>query len=248
MRDEQDLNLSLPRKAIVFAAGLGSRMGAISDTLPKPLVKVGGKPLIDHMLDRLAEAGLDTAFVNVHHLADQIEAHLKPRSSPKIIISDERGHLLDQGGAIKKLMPVLGDEPFFICNSDSLWLEGPKNNFHLLEDAWNPSQMDILLLVAATATSAGIESAGDFYLSPDSRLIKREERSVAPFVYAGVGIIKPQLFSSERRTVFKLAPYFFESAKNGRLFGQRLDGKWLHVGTQEAIKEAEDCLIKNTIQ
>ncbi len=230
---------SMPTKAMVFAAGLGARMRPLTETIPKPLIKVAGKPMIDHMLDRFALAGVETAVVNVHYLADQIEAHLATRNAPKILISDEQEELLDQGGGIAKALPLLGPEPFFICNTDAVWIEGPRQNLRRLADAWDPADMDILLLVAATTASIGVDWPGDFLMGADGRLTKRAEREVAPFVFAGVGIVKPELFSDETRKIFPLAPYFFEAARKGRLFGQRLDGIWLHVGAPQFVAEAE---------
>jgi MurNAc alpha-1-phosphate uridylyltransferase len=229
----------LPAKAMVFAAGLGTRMRPLTDHIPKPLIKVAGKPLIDHVLDRLWMAGVETAIVNVHHLADQIEEHLANRGSPRIVISDERSKLLDQGGGIAKALPLLGREPFFVANTDAFWVEGPADNLRRLAAGWDPERMDIFLLVAATARSVGIDSPGDFHMSPDGRLIQRAEHEIAAFVYTGAGIIKPALFEAETRDVFPLAPYFFDAARAGRLFGQRLDGLWLHVGTPGAIEDAE---------
>ena len=230
---------SMPARAMVFAAGLGTRMRPLSDVTPKPLIKVAGKPLIDHMLDRFAIAGVETAIVNVHHLAGQIEAHLADRKAPKILISDERETLLDQGGGIAKALPLLGSEPFFLANTDAFWVEGPADNLRRLAGAWDAEKMDILLLVAAVTASVGVEAPGDFKMAPDGRLTRRAEHEIAPFVYTGVGIIKPALFASDEREIFPLAPFFFEAAKKGRLFGQRLDGLWLHVGTPQAIEDAE---------
>ena len=224
---------------MVFAAGLGTRMRPVTDTMPKPLIEVGGKALIDHMLDRLAEIGLGTAVVNVHYLADQLEGHLAGRERPRIVISDERDVLLDQGGGIVKAMALLEGGPFFICNTDAFWLEGPRSNLAAMTARWDPAAMDVLLLVAATTTSIGVDWPGDFTMSADGRLAKREERAVAPFIYAGVGIMKPSLFAAAPAGPHRLAPYFFEAAKHGRLFGHRLDGQWLHVGTPEAIGQAE---------
>jgi N-acetyl-alpha-D-muramate 1-phosphate uridylyltransferase len=229
----------LPAKAMVFAAGLGARMRPLTDRVPKPLITVAGKPLIDHILDRLAFAGVETAVVNVHHLAGQIEAHLATRKAPRIVISNEREKLLDQGGGIAKALPLLGPEPFFVANTDALWIEGPADNLLRLAAAWDPERMDILLLVAAAVTSVGIDSPGDFHMSPDGRLTQRGEHEIAAFIYTGVGIVKPILFETEIRDVFPLAPFFFAAARAGRLFGQRLDGLWLHVGTPEAIQDAE---------
>ena len=227
--------------AMVFAAGLGTRMRPLTDTRPKPMIEVAGRPLIDHMLDRLAEAGVKRAVVNVHYLADQIEAHMRARSVPEIIISDERAALLDQGGGIVKAMPHLRPGPFLICNTDALWIENaaPQPALARLVAGWRPEEMDILLLVADTASSIGVDWPGDFAMDGAGRLIKLAEGASEPLVYAGVGIIKPELFARETRPVFRLAPYFFNAAEKGRLYGQRLDGTWLHVGTPGAVAEAE---------
>jgi N-acetyl-alpha-D-muramate 1-phosphate uridylyltransferase len=236
-----------PKTAMVFAAGLGLRMRPLTEKTPKPLIKVGGKTLIDHCLDRFAEAGVEQAIVNVHYLADQIEAHVKGRKRPEIIISDERVKLLDQGGGVKKVLPLLGDDPFFLCNTDAFWLEGPRSNLHRLAAAWDPERMDVALLVAATVSAVGVDWPGDFSMSADGWLVRRQEREVAPYVYAGVAIIKPDLFRRETRDVFRLAPIFFEAAAKGRLAGVRLDGTWLHVGYPDAIAEGERAIDRSTL-
>jgi len=238
---------AMPETAMVFAAGLGARMQPITRTLPKPLVKVGGAPLIDHCLDRFARNGVARAIVNVHWLADQIEAHLAGRSEPKIIISDERARLLDQGGGIKRALPLLGQAPFLLCNTDAFWIEGPRSNLRRLADLFDPEQMDAALLVASTAGAVGVDWPGDFTMSADGRLQARDPRHVAPFVYTGVGIIKPQLFAGCPDEVFRLAPFFFEASKKGRLFGLRLDGLWLHVGRPEAVAEAERAIDRSAL-
>jgi len=240
-------NPTMPAAAMVFAAGLGARMRPITECVPKPLVKVAGKALIDHSLDRFAEAGVQRAIVNVHWLPDLMEAHLASRRSPEIIISDERDRLLDQGGGIRKALDRLGPDPFFLCNTDAFWVEGPRSNLRRLAQAWDPARMDVLLLVAATTTSVGVDWPGDFVMAPDGRLSKRDERGVAPFVYSGIGIVAPELFADERREAFRLAPFFFDAAEKGRLFGLRLDGLWLHVGTPQAIEEAERAIARSVL-
>ncbi|WP_246731582.1 nucleotidyltransferase family protein [Methylocapsa sp. S129] len=237
----------MPKAAMVFAAGLGARMRPITDSLPKPLVKVAGKALIDHCLDRFAEAGVERAIVNVHWLADQIEAHLASRKHPAIVISDERTKLLDQGGGIKRALPLLGDAPFFLCNTDAFWIEGPRSNLQRLAAAFDPERMDAALLVASSAGAVGVDWPGDFSFDTDGRLTPRQDRHVAPFVYTGVGIIKPELFSGQQADAFRLAPFFFEAARKGRLYGQRLDGLWLHVGRPESIAEAERAIDRSTL-
>jgi N-acetyl-alpha-D-muramate 1-phosphate uridylyltransferase len=236
-----------PKTAMVFAAGLGARMRPITDTLPKPLVRVGGRALIDHCLDRLAENGVERAIVNVHRHADQIEAHLAGRKAPRIVISDERETLLDQGGGIKRALPAIGKDPFFLCNTDAFWIEGPRSNIARLAAAFDPDQMDVALLVAAAAGAVGVDWPGDFTMARDGRLEGRASRHVAPFVYTGVGIIKPELFENEAADVFRLAPFFHDAAAKGRLFGIRLDGLWLHVGRPETIAEAEIAISRSTL-
>ena len=236
-----------PATAMVFAAGLGQRMRPITETLPKPLIKVGGRTLLDHCLDRLADAGVERAIVNVHWLADQIEAHLEGRTAPRIVVSDERAKLLDQGGAIKQALPLIGEAPFFICNTDALWIEGPRSELDRLIQFFDPAKMDALLLVAQTAGAVGVDWPGDFTMDPFNRLTKRDPRCVAPFVYAGFGIIKPQLFHGVADDVFRLAPFFFHAAEQGRLYGVRLDGAWLHVGRPESIPEAERAIDRSRL-
>ena len=225
--------------AMVLAAGLGKRMRPVTDRIPKPLVKVGGRALIDHALDRLAKAGVETVVVNVHYLADQIQAHVRRRRRPIVIISDERGELLETGGGIKRALPLLGRKPFYVLNSDSLWIEGRKSNLGRMRDAWNPERMDILLLVAACAESLGYDGPGDFLMSASGRLNRRGERDAAPFAYAGVAILKPQLFDDTPDGAFSLNRLFDRAILADRLYGLPLDGQWLHVGTPEAIVAAE---------
>ena len=228
-----------PTRAMVLAAGLGTRMRPFNGRLPKPLVAVGGKALIDYALDRLAEQGVECAVVNVHHLADQIERHLAQRRRPKIIISDERGELLGTGGGVVKALPQLGGGPFFHVNSDTIWIDGVKPNLGRLAAAFDPARMDALLLVAPTASSIGYAGRGDFSMAPDGRLMRRGEREVVPFVYAGAAILVPAFFAGAPAGPFSMSPLFDRAADAGRLCGLRLEGVWMHVGTPEAIQAAE---------
>ena len=236
-----------PKTAMVFAAGLGTRMRPLTLTRPKPLIEVAGRALIDHSLDRFAQNGVETAVVNVHYLPDQIEAHLAGRTRPHIVISDERANLLDQGGGIKKARAALGEAPFYVCNTDAFWVEGPRSNLARLCAAFDPARMDALLLVAASATAIGVDWPGDFEMDADGRLSRRDPQKVAPFVYTGVGILKPQMFDGVAEDVFRLAPFFWRAAEAGRLFGLRLDGLWLHVGRPETIAEAELAIAKSVL-
>jgi len=224
---------------MVLAAGLGTRMRPLTDTMPKPLVKVAGKPLIDHVLDRLADVGVEKAVVNVHHFADQLIEHLGRRTRPRIAISDERGLLLGTGGGVKRALPELGDRPFFHINSDTVWVDSTKPNLARLADAFEPETMDTLLLLAPTKASIGYTGSGDFAMAPDGRLTRRGERDTVPFVYAGAAILQPALFNDAPEAKFPLTDMFERAAKKGRLFGLRLDGLWMHVGTPPAVQNAE---------
>jgi len=233
----------LPRRAMVLAAGLGERMRPLTDRMPKPLIKVRGRPLIDHVLDRLSVVGLEFAVVNVHHFADQLERHLAARREPRIVISDERHALRGTGGGALKALTLLGAAPFFHVNSDSIWIEGVTPNLVRLAAAFDPASMDALLLLAPTAGSIGYEGRGDFALSSDGRLDPRAERQVVPFVYAGAAILAPALFADSPPGSFGLSLLFDRAAHKGRLHGLRLEGLWMHVGSPEAIAEAEAAIV-----
>ena len=239
--------MSSPNRAMVLAAGLGTRMRPLTDALPKPLVKVAGQALIDHVLDRLADAGVETAVVNVHHMADLIERHLKTRTRPKIQISDERGELLDTGGGVVKALTLLGPEPFLHMNSDTLWIEGVTPNLPRLGAQFDPDRMDILLLLASTTASIGYEGRGDFRMAADGRLSRRPEREVVPFVYAGAAILSPALFADAPKGKFSLNKFFDRAIDAGRLYGTRLEGTWMHVGTPAAIRAAEAAIAESVV-
>ncbi len=232
----------MPTSAMVLAAGLGTRMRPHNGQIPKPLVQMRGKSLIDYSLDRLADAGVERAVVNVHYLADALESHLAGRKRPQIIISDERGSLLGTGGGIAKALPQLGGAPFFLVNSDTVWLDGVKPNFRRLAEAFDAATMDVLLLLAATAGSVGYSGRGDYAMEPDGRLRRRDENEVVPFVYAGAAILTPALFADAPAREFSLNLLFDRAGASGRLFGLRLEGLWMHVGTPEAVAAAEAAL------
>jgi N-acetyl-alpha-D-muramate 1-phosphate uridylyltransferase len=227
-----------PSHAMVLAAGLGQRMRPITDTLPKPLVAIGGKTMLDHALDRLAEAGVRQAVVNVHHLAERIETHLASRRMPAITISDERTELLETGGGVAKALPLLGDAPFFHLNSDSLWIERGVSNLNRMAAAFLPESMDALLLLADRALSLGYDGAGDFHVAEDGALTRRRAGDTTPHIYAGVAILKPSLFVDVPAGKWSLNLVFDRLITRRRLFGLPLVGEWLHVGTPEAIAPA----------
>lgn len=231
---------------MVLAAGFGERMRPLTDRMPKPLVPVAGKPLLDHVLDRLADAGVERAVVNVHYLADMIERHVHGRARPEITISDEREVLLDTGGGVVKALPALGAAPFFHINSDTIWIDGVKPNLERLAEAFDPARMDALLLLAPAAGSIGYAGKGDFLMGADGRLTRRSEREIAPFVYAGAAILRPELFKGAPAGKFSLTRLFDRAADAGRLCGLRLEGVWMHVGTPPAIAEAEAAIAEST--
>jgi MurNAc alpha-1-phosphate uridylyltransferase len=228
-----------PRNAMVLAAGLGVRMRPLTDTMPKPLVKVAGKALIDYVLDKLAAAGVERAVVNVHYLAEQIERHVAPRTRPSIAISDERGLLLGTGGGVVKALPLLGGEPFFHVNSDTVWLDRARPNLARLADAFDAAAMDALLMVAPAAGSIGYVGHGDFFVAADGRLRARAKDEQAPFVYAGAAILAPALFTDAPAGAFSLTALFARAAASGRLYGLVIEGRWMHVGSPDAIAAAE---------
>lgn len=230
--------MTAPITAMVLAAGLGTRMRPLTDDRPKALVEVGGQALIDHVLDRLVEAGVTTAVVNVHWFADRLVNHLFDRQDPRILISDERQQLLETGGGLKKARPLLGDDPVFVANIDSVWT-GPSGWAEDLIRLWDPMKMDACLLLAKREGSIGFEGDGDFFLGDDGRLTFRGEASAAPFAYMGVHITRPDYADGGPDGPFSLSPLWRASAAAGRLYGCVLDGDWMHVGDPQARDEAE---------
>jgi N-acetyl-alpha-D-muramate 1-phosphate uridylyltransferase len=233
--------MTIARTAMVLSAGFGERMRPLTDAMPKPLVPLLGRPLLDHVLDRLAASGVETAIVNVHYLPEQIEEHLRGRAgrAPKTLISDERDLLLDTGGGAKKALPLLGDGAFFIHNSDSVWAEGVTPALPNMLRLWDPQHMDCLLLLAPLSTSIGYSARGDFDMAPDGRLTRRGERQVVPFAFAGVSLCTAGLFDDAPVGPFSLNVLWDRALTEGRLHGVRLDGRWMHVGTPQALEEAE---------
>ena len=232
----------LPKTAMVLAAGMGVRMRPLTELIPKPMVRLGRKPLIDHVLDRISDAGIEKAVVNVHHHAGQIITHLKNRERPRISISDERDLLLDTGGGVTKALPKLGPEPFLIHNSDSFWIDGVESNLIRLARSFDPERMDCLLLLALGSASLGYDGRGDFLMSADGLLQRRPERELAPFVFTGVSIAHPRLFDDAPKSAFSLNRLWDQAIQRNRVFGIRLDGTWMHVGTPTALAEAEQLL------
>jgi MurNAc alpha-1-phosphate uridylyltransferase len=236
-----------PKTAMVLAAGFGERMRPLTDKKPKPLVEVAGKPLIEHVLDKLVIADVATAVVNVHYLADMIQKRLAGRKDPRIVISDERKLLLNTGGGIVKALPLIGVAPFYLVNSDSLWIDGVRGNLARLAENFDPARMDALLLLAPSTDSIGYAGRGDFAMTSDGRLRARIEREVVPFVYAGVAILSPSLFKNAPDGAFSLTTLFDRASEAERLYGLRIDGMWMHVGTPDAIALAEDAILASAV-
>lgn len=230
---------------MMLAAGLGKRMRPVTATTPKPLIEVGGKALIDHGLDKLQAAGIGQCVVNVHYLADLVEVHLAKRETPRIVISDERGGLLETGGGICKALPLLGEEPFVLLNSDSTWIEGVTPNLEHLIHQWDGARMDVLLLLSEIVASVGYDGRGDFDMAKDGSLSRRVERAVTPFAYAGAAILHPRIFADAPEGAFSLNLLFDRAIESGRLHGVQMEGVWLHVGTPEAIAEAERAILES---
>lgn len=235
--------MTRPDTAIMIAAGLGKRMRPITETMPKPLVKVSGKPLIDWGLDALAGAGIENTIVNVHYLADQLIDYLGSRSKPKITISDERDLLLDSAGGIVNVLPQLGGKPFYVLNADTFWVgDEAQSNISALAHVWDDTRMDILLMTARLDQATGFEGKGDFVADEGGRLRRLRDVAGDPVIYAGAAVIHPRIFAKAEPGVSLLNRYFDEAIAAGRLYGMPMTGHWLTVGTPEAIGEAEAVL------
>ena len=241
MTENSPTQTRMPDTAMVLAAGLGLRRRPLTLERPKPLLSVMGRTLLDHALDHLAEAGVPSAVVNAHYKGEMIAEHVKGRTAPAITLSPE-DDLLETGGGVKKALPHLGNAPFFVINADILWLDGPDPALRRLAEAWNPDQMDALLLLTPTARAHGYDGRGDFQMDPLGALTRRAELELAPFVFAGVQIIKPELYADTPDGPFSNNLLWNRAQENGRLFGLSHDGLWFHVGTPESLAETEEFL------
>jgi MurNAc alpha-1-phosphate uridylyltransferase len=228
--------------AMVLAAGLGKRMRPLTASQPKPLVRVAGKPLIDHALDRLAEAGVGRAVVNVHYLADALEAHVTARTAPQVTMSDERALLLETGGGMVKALPHLPD-PFFALNADNVWLDGPNTAFAELSRRWNPAEMDALLLLVPHARAANFDGPGDFHMDPNGLLSRRKDGRIAPFIYTGIQLVSHRLLREAPEGAFSTNILWSRAIEEGRLYGLSFGGLWFEVGTPQAIRPTEEALL-----
>ncbi|MDJ0919736.1 MAG: nucleotidyltransferase family protein [Henriciella sp.] len=231
--------IAVPTTAMVLAAGLGTRMRPLTNSTAKPLLEVGGKKLIDHLLDQLSAAGVERAIVNVHWCADQVEAHVKARTDLDVVISDERDQVLETGGGLAKARPLLGEDPVFVINTDAFWAPTDAAPLRALAEAFDPGAMDELLLLADTRRCLGFPGAGDFFRDEAGHLTRRGDAASAPFAYAGVRILKPQLYDGQPVEPFSANRIWNAALPQGRIHGLPLDRFWLHVGDPQALKDAE---------
>lgn len=226
-------------RAMIMAAGLGTRMRPLTNDKPKPLVEVRGRALIDHVIDRLVAAGVTLIVVNVHYKAEMIKAHLAGRKDVEIRISDESDALLDSGGGIAKALPLFEGQPFFHANADTVWVEGAARALERLMAGWNPDAMDALMLLAPTVSTICYDGRGDFMMDSDGLLSRIPEGRISPFVWMSIEIVHPRLFDGAPAGKFSVNPLWDKAIARGRLFGMRLDGAWMHIDRPEAIQEAE---------
>lgn len=240
LRLKAEITAEVPKTALVLAAGLGKRMRPLTATRPKPLVDVAGKPLLDHVLDRLRAAGVEKAVVNVHYLADAVEAHLAKNSQGlEIALSDERGLLLETGGGMVKAAAMIDCDPFLVVNSDNLWIDGPADTLKLLASHWDDARMDALLLLVPHARAENHRGLGDFHMGRSGRLRRRDRSRVAPFVYTGIQIVSKRLLRDAPDGPFSTNLLWDRAIEEGRCFGAVHQGLWFDVGTPQSIKATE---------
>lgn len=229
--------------AMVLAAGLGTRMRPLTLERPKPLVEVAGRTMIDHCLDKLAEAGVARAVVNVHHFPGMVKDHLMARTAPAVAISDESGQLLETGGGMVNALPLLAADPFFCINSDNLWVDGPQDVFRQLSGAWKPAAMDALLLLVPHARAANHRGKGDFHMDGAGRITLRRSGRIAPFIYSGIQLISQRLLHDAPEGPFGTMVLWKRAMEEGRLYGVSHLGLWYEVGSPEAIAPTEEALL-----
>ena len=230
--------------AMVLAAGLGTRMRPLTLGRPKPLVEVAGRTMIDHCLDKLAEAGVARAVVNVHHFPEMVKDHLTARTTPTVAISDESDRLLETGGGMLRAQPLLAADPFFCINSDNLWVDGPQDVFRQLSEAWNPVGMDALLLVVPHARAANHKGKGDFHMDANGRLTLRRSGRIAPFIYSGIQLVSQRLLRDAPPGPFGTMVLWKRAMEEGRLYGVSHLGLWYEVGSPDAIAPTEEALLR----
>lgn len=245
LRIRPDISAAVPRTAMVMAAGLGKRMRPLTATRPKPLVEVAGKPLLDHVLDRLRAAGVEKVVVNVHYLADALEAHLQARVKDlEVAVSDERELLLETGGGLVRARPLIDCDPFLAVNSDNFWVDGPSDALKLLASQWDAERMDALLLLVPLARAGNHSGVGDFHMDRDGRLRRRGKARVAPFVYTGIQLMAQRLLDGAPDGAFSTNILWDKAIEEGRCFGTVHQGLWFDVGTPGAIRATEEALAR----
>jgi MurNAc alpha-1-phosphate uridylyltransferase len=243
LRIRAEVAAEVPRTAMIMAAGLGKRMRPLTATKPKPLIEVNGKALLDHVLERLHVAGVKKVVVNVHYLADALEAHLTTRAHGlEVAISDERNLLLETGGGLVKAEPLIDCDPFLALNSDNLWIDGPADTIKLLASQWNDAKMDALLLLVPQARALGHKGQGDFHMDRAGRLRRRERSHVAPFVFTGIQMVSKRLLRDAPEGPFSTNLLWDRAMDEGRAFGAVHQGLWFDVGTPQSIPFTEAAL------
>ena len=243
LRIRAEVPADVPTTAMIMAAGLGKRMRPLTATRPKPLIEVGGKALLDHVLEKLREAGVRKVVVNVHYLAGALEAHLMSRNHGlEVVISDERGLLMETGGGLVKAAPLIDSDPFLALNSDNLWVDGPADTLRLLASQWDGTKMDALLLLVPLARALNHSGIGDFHMDRTGRLRRRERSHVAPFVFTGIQIVSKRLLRDAPAGPFSTNLLWDRAIEEGRCFGAVHQGLWFDVGTPKSIQLTETAL------
>ncbi|MAV88749.1 MAG: mannose-1-phosphate guanylyltransferase [Rhodospirillaceae bacterium] len=225
--------------AMILAAGLGLRLRPITNKIPKPLVKVANRTLLDHTIDKLLAIGVKTAIINIHYLGDQIRQHLSERTDLEIIFASEADTLLETGGGIKNVLEYFGNEPFLACNADVLWLNGPSPVLKRMQNSWHDEQMDGLLMLHSTVEAYGYTGNGDFELDSVGKLSRKLERELTPYLFTGVQILHPRIFKGTPSGAFSLNMIYDKLIKTDRLYGILNDGEWFHIGTPDGLDQAE---------
>jgi len=225
--------IALPRTAMVLAAGLGTRLRPVTESIPKPLIEINGRTLLDHAIDRLALVGVERVVVNVHYKAAMVAAQLARRDHPRIEISHEP-ELLDTGGGVARALPLL-DDVFFVVNSDVFWLDYKDRALQRLAAAFDPERMDAILLLQRTKTAVGYEGSGDYFLDPLGTPRRRGEREIAPFIFGGLQLLHRRVFDAVAERRFSLNRIYDRAERAGRLHAIVHDGEWYHIGTPEGL-------------
>lgn len=238
-----NIKAAVPKTAMVMAAGLGKRMRPLTATRPKPLVELAGKPMIEHVFDRLRAAGVEKAVVNVHYLADALEGHLESVQGIEVAVSDEREQLLETGGGLVKALPLIEGDPFLACNSDNFWIDGPADTLRLLASHWDDDAMDALLLLVPHARAFNHAGKGDFHMDRRGRLRRRARGKVAPYVFTGIQMLSKRLIKDTPEGPFSTNLLWDRAIEEGRCFGAVHQGLWFDVGRPQSIKDTEAALI-----